>query len=324
MTLDEFVAQGWQDHTTDAEGVYGRFGDAPSLVTEAAHLPALAGLIVHVSAEHLGRFADGIAHLERLETLPVFDAASPPGKALLRSKAVLHHCAGNKDRAERCLAAGLSGGDVPEASDRIRMLAVASSALVGQKQMDRARADFEEAIALASYGPTKEDPASRALAVTSHNIATEFENRAELTDDERAMMLRCAFVSRDFWKIAGGWMEAERSEYRLTMSHLKAGDAKSALGHAKECLAIVESNGSDPFEAFFAREAIARANLAGRNAGAARREHEAMTALLPSIADESARKFAADELAKLATDLPAPRERTPRAPKAGVLKSPWK
>ena len=324
MTLEEFVSQGFADHTADAEGVFGRFGDAPSLVTEAAHLPMLAGLIVHVSGEHLGRWADGLAHLDRLEALPVFDASSPHGRSLLRSKAILHHCAGNTDEAARCLAAGTSGGDVPEASDRIRVLAVAASALAGQKQLDRARADLEEAVSLAAYGPGKDDPASRALAVTSHNLAVEFEKRDELNDDERALMLRCALISRDFWKIAGGWLEAERSEYRLTMSHLKAGDARSALGHAKECLSVVEANGSDPFEAFFAREAIARASLAGRNAGAARREHEAMTALLPSIADEGARKFAQDELAKLAADLPAPRERTPRAPKAGVLKSPWK
>lgn len=324
MTLDEFVSQGFADHGNDAEGVFARFGDAPSLVTEAAHLPMLAGLIVHVSAEHLGRFADGLAHLERLEALPVFDAASPQGKSVLRLKAALHRCAGNNEEESRCLAAGLSGGDVPEASDRIRVLAVASSALVGQKQLERARADFEEAIALAGYGPTKDDPAARALAVTSHNLACEFENRAELTDDERAMMLRCASVSRDFWKIAGGWMEAERSEYRLAMSHLKAGDSKTALGHGKECLSIVESNGADPYESFFAREAIARARLAGREIGGARRERDAMAALLPSIADENSRKYAEGELAKLDASIPPPRERAPRPPRSGALKSPWK
>src|SRR5262245_32744763 len=142
MTLDEFVSQGFADHGDDAAGVYARFGDAPSLVTEAAHLPMLASLITHVSGEHLGRWADGVALLERLETLPVFDASSPQGKAVLRSKAVLHRCAGNKDEEARCTAAGLTGGDVPEASDRIRILAIAASALAFQKQMDRARDDL--------------------------------------------------------------------------------------------------------------------------------------------------------------------------------------
>jgi hypothetical protein len=324
MTLDEFVSQGWTDHGDDAAGVFARFGDAPSLVSEAAHLPTLAALITHVAGEHLGRWADGVALLERLEALPVFDAASPQGKAVLRSKAVLHRCAGNKDEEARCTAAALTGGDVPEASDRVRILAVAASALAGQKQLDRARADLEEAVALAAYGPSKEDPAARALAVTSHNLAVEFERKDELTDDERALMLRCAFVSRDFWKIAGGWMEAERSEYRLAMSHLRAGDARTALSHAKECLACIEANGSDPYEAFFAREAIARAHLSARHADAARRERDAMAALLPSIADEGSRRYAEGEFAKLDGSLPAPRERAPRPPKAGALKSPWK
>ena len=324
MTLEEFVSQGWQDHGDDAAGVFGRFGDAPSLVTDAAHLPALAALIVHVSGEHLGRWADGVAHLERLESLPVFDAASPHGKAVLRSKAVLHRCAGNKEEEERCTAASLTGGDVPEASDRIRILAVASSALAGQKQLDRARADLEEAVALAAYGPTKDDPAARSLAITSHNLAVEFEKKDELTDDERALMLRCAFVSLDFWKIAGGWMETERAEYRLAMSHLKAGDAKNALGHARQCLAVIEANGSDPYEAFFAREAIARAHLGARHSDSARRERDAMAALLPSIADEGNRSYAEGEFAKLDASLPEPRERAPRPPKSSGLKSPWK
>jgi hypothetical protein len=324
MTLDEFVNQGWADHGDDAAGVFGRFGDAPSLVTEPAHLPMLAALMTHVAGEHLGRWADGVALLERLETLPVFDAASPQGKAVFRSKAVLHRCAGNKEEEERCTAAGLTGGDVPAASDRIRILATAASALAYQKQLDRARADFEEAVALASYGPSNDDPAARALAVTSHNLAVEFEKKDELSDDERALMLRCAFVSRDFWKIAGGWMEAERSEYRLAMSHLKAGDAKTALGHAMECLAVVEANGSDPYEVFFAREAIARAHLAARHGDSARRERDAMSALLPSIADEQSRSYAEGEFAKLDAALPAQRERAPRPPKSGALKSPWK
>jgi hypothetical protein len=49
-----------------------------------------------------------------------------------------------------------------------------------------------------------------------------------------------------------------------------------------------------------------------------------MAALLPSIADEGSRRYAEGEFAKLDGSLPAPRERAPRPPKAGALKSPWK
>jgi hypothetical protein len=139
--------------------------------------------------------------------------------------------------------------------------------------------------------------------VTANNIAVEFENRATLTDDERAMMLRAAVVARRFWGIAGGWMETERAEYRLALSNIKARNAEAALRHGEECLRIVEANGSDAGEAFFAHEAIARARLAAGDKAAAKRERDRMAEILPTIADEEFRSFAAGELPKLDADL---------------------
>jgi hypothetical protein len=300
MTLDDFVSQGWRDHATDAEGVLARLPEAAGIATELRHLPAIAGLTVHVAGEHLGRWVRGIEVLENLERLPFFDPSTAEGKAVLRSKAVLHRCAGNADEEARWFAAARSGGDIPEDSDRVRVLAVAAAALLGQKRLAEASRDFEEAVRLASYGPTKADPAARALAVTGHNLACELETTEALTDPERALMLRAAAVSRTFWEIAGGWMETERAEYRLAMSHVKAGNSSEALTHAQECLRIVAENGMDPGEAFFAHEAIARAQIAGGNLAAAMEARGTMEACLPRIADESFRIYCAGELAKLA------------------------
>jgi len=321
MTLDEFVSKSMEQHTADAEGVFARLPEGVALVSEPAHLPPLAHVISHVSGEHLARWADGIALLESLERLPVFDAATPQGKAVLRQKAVLHRCAGDVESSERFLAAAAVGGDVPAASDRIRMLAIASTAFAFQGRMDEARRDFEEAVALAAYGPTKEDPAARALGVTAHNIAVTFENRDAPTDDERALMLRGAFVSREFWRIAGGPTEAGLAEYRLAMSHLKAGDAATALTHANEYLRIADDNGKEPGDVFFAHEAIARSHLAAGDVAAARAERAAMNDVLPTIADETFRAVCAGELAKL--DAALPRKRPARDPLA-ALRSPWK
>jgi len=299
MTLDQFCSQGWNDHATDAAGVFARLPEGLAMVESPQHVLLLTGLVVHVAGEHMGRWAEGVALLERLERSPHFVASSPTGKALSRSKAVLHRCAGNREAEARAFAAGRTGGDVPEASDRIRVLAIAAAALVGQKRMAEAAADFEEAVRLAAYGPDKADPAARALAITGNNLAVEFENRPTLSADERGMMLRAAEVARRFWEIAGGWTETERAEYRLAMSHIKAGDAATALRHANECLRIVEANGSDAGEAFFAHEAIAQAlRCAGDFAGAIG-ERARMTAILPTIADEGFRSFAAEELARL-------------------------
>lgn len=299
MTLDDFISQGWRDHAADAEGVLARLPDGIGCATELRHLPALAGLAVHVAGEHLGRWAEGIALLARMEGLPFFDASTPEGKAVLRSKAVLYRCAGNEAEEGRWLAASRSGGDIPEASDRVRVLAVAAAAFLGQKRLAEAARDFEEAVRLASYGPTQADPAARALAVTGNNLACEIEERDSRTEDERALMLRAAETARVFWAIAGGWKETERAEYRLAMSYLKAGDAAAALSHALECLRIVTENGTDPGEAFFAHEAIARARLAGGDRAAATEARAAMETHLPKIADESFRSYCAGELARL-------------------------
>jgi hypothetical protein len=303
MTCKEFVSRGWADHATDAEGVFARLPKGIELIAEPGHLAAFSGLCVHVAGEHLGRWADGVVLLDHLARLSVFDPASPEGKTVMRSMAILHRCAGNREEEARCFAACRIGGGVPEASDRIRLLAVAAAALLGQKRLAEARRDFDEAVALAAYGPSAEDPAARALAVTGNNLACEFEGMPVLGDDERAMMLRAAQIGREFWGIAGGWTEAERAEYRLAMSHIKAGDPETALLHARRCLAIVDENGSDPGEAFFAFEAVARARLAGGDVPSARTGRDRMASLLPTVADESFRVLCEGELARLDADL---------------------
>lgn len=305
MTLEEFVSQGWRDHAKDAAGVFARLPEGVLLVSKAEELPALAGLMVHVAGEHLGRWSDGLALLECLEGLPVFDATNPSGKAVLRSKAVLHRCLGDSISEARLTKASLTGGNLPEASDRVRVLTVAAAALLGQKQIERASADLETAMELAAYGPTKEDPAARALAVTANNLAVELEQRPERTEAERALMLRSAEIALKFWIVAGGWMEHERAEYRLAMSHLKAGNTSQAFDHAQTCLRIVQENGPDPGEEFFAREALARARLALGDADSAHSDRDVMHGLVAKITDDAFREYCLEELSKLDRDVKA-------------------
>jgi tetratricopeptide (TPR) repeat protein len=305
MTLEEFVGKGWQDHATDAEGVFARLPEGLALVRDKAHLPALGGLVVHVAGEHLGRWDEGLALLERLTALPEWDPATPEAKAVRRGESVLHLCAGREAEAARLEEAGRSGGGLPAASDRIRVLATAASALGARKRTDDARRLFEDALALASYGPGKADPAARALAMTGNNLAVELENRPVRTPAERDLMLRAAHAGRTWWEVAGGWTEVERAEYRLAMSHLKAGDGAAALRHATRCREVVRENGDPPDEGFFAHEAMALAYAAVGDAEAARRERDAAAARLPAIADEGFRSYCAGELARLHASLTA-------------------
>ena len=65
---------------------------------------------------------------------------------------------------------------------------------------------------------------------------------------------------------------------------------------------IVEKNGDDPFEAFFAHEALALAHHALGDAAAARREGDAAAALLPKI-EEDSRAYCEGESKKLGATL---------------------
>jgi hypothetical protein len=299
MTLEEFVERGFADHSTDAEGVFRRLPEGLPLADTPRRAFLLANLATHVAGEHLQRFDEGLAFLGRIEALPAFDAAAPEGKGVRRLGATLHLCAGRKDESERLLALAQPGGAIPAASTRIRVLATASSARSYQGRTEEAGALLDEALALAAYGPGKEDPASRDLAVTGHNMACALEEKKGRTEAETAFMLRAAAMSRKYWEIAGDATSVERAEYRLAMSHIAAGMFREALGHGRECLAVIAANGADPGEEFFGRWTVARA-LAGLGDGAAARaERDAAAALLPRIEDPEFRALAGKELAVL-------------------------
>lgn len=298
MTLDEFVSQGWNDHGDDAAGVFARLPDGVALVAEAKHHPALAALVTHVSGEHLGRWADGLALLDRMMERPGFDASTPEGKAVLRSKAVLARCAGDLANEARWEEASRVAA-FPEASNRIRVLAVAAAAYLGRRRIDEARRDLEEALALASYGPDAKDPAARALAVTCNNMASDLETRPARDAGETDLMLRAADLALRFWRLAGGPTEELYAEYRLAMSHIAALRPSSALAHAERALAIARANAPCPADEFFAHEAVCRARRGFGDAAGAQSARDAAAALLPSIDDAGTREWCASELAKL-------------------------
>lgn len=299
MDLDAFVGQGWNDHAKDPDGVWRRLPEGLALVQKAGDVPSLAGLAVHVSGEHLGRWDEGLAFLARLEALPVVAKGSPESKSLGRSKAILHRCKGDFAAADRLVLESRTGGDVPEASDRIRVLAVAAAALAGQRRTADALRDWKAALALAAYGPTKADPASRALAVTGNNLACDLEEKKGRTSEETALMLEAAATGRRYWEIAGTWREVSMAEYRLAMSLIQAGESRSAVEHARLCVSIVDANESDPDQRYFSRDVLARALHAAGDRTAARAERDLAAAALPQMKDAGTREYCEGELAKL-------------------------
>lgn len=305
MSMKDFVGQGWSDHANDAQGVFDRLPQALEWVVESGDALNLSALVVHVAGEHLGRWDDGLDLLSRLHEHPACADDDLARAALRRSQAVLHHCAGSHEARDACLSEGRDPAR-PEASSGVRVWAIATSALAGQGRTEEAIEAFGKALELAAYGPDAEDPAARALAISSNNLACELEERAARGPAEDDLLREASRAARRFWEISGNWMNVERAEYRLAMTHVALGEPEAALSHARLCLEICEANGAEPGEFFFAHEARAKASHAGglaREAGEARDEAEKQ---LDAISNEGFRDFCRGELKKLDERLQGP------------------
>lgn len=251
MSLDQFLSQGWADHATKAADVAARLPQALSLVEKNEQIPALAGLATHVFGEHLGQWKQGIEYLNRLRALPVFTAGTESDNALLRSVAALEVAGGDKSSLTTFAD-----------SDRIRVLAVAASALAGLERPADGKALFMQALSLAK-GLAKTDPANRALAVTGNNLAAGLELKTPRTSADTELMLLAAEIGRTYWEIAGTWKEMAWAEYRWAQSLSRAGRGDEARGHAEKMMAIWQQHDvGGAMEAFYAFEARAQAEKA--------------------------------------------------------------
>ncbi|MEO8674748.1 MAG: hypothetical protein ABI569_04165 [Casimicrobiaceae bacterium] len=250
MKFDAFLEQAWADHAERAEEVAQRLDQGYALIETPAQIAPLARILAHVDGEHLARWADGVARLERLRAHAQWRDDGEGAVVVRRLVAALM----------------LGGGDEPatpmSAADRAQAHAVAASALAAQGRRSDAIRHFGAALSAAAPGIADGDPAVRALAVTSNNLAATLEELPSRDAEETEAMLDAARASREYWARAGGWLETERAEYMLAKCHLAAGDAQSALAHAEECAAICERNGADAFEQFFAQGMLALAHRA--------------------------------------------------------------
>lgn len=256
MDYEPFLDQAWTDHATDAAAVAQRLADqALGHVTAPDRVFPIAHLAHHVFGEHLGQWAAGLAFLDRLRALPVVQ--DDDAQAIRRYQAALRLAAGAAD--ER------AGFDT---SGRIRVTALAAANLAAHDAA-RSEALLDEAVAAAEAAALPDrDPAHRQLGIAGNGIAATLEETARRDASQTQLMLRAARVARRFWALAGTWLETERADYRLAISHLQAGDLPQARQHAQDCLATVQAHGSVPLEAFFGWEARGRVDrAAGQRTG---------------------------------------------------------
>ena len=296
--VSAFVDGAWPRHDKEAAQV---FTSGAELIEQAdqADLQPLGRLLFHVGAEHLGRFDEVLAVLERLRARPTCAPASPDARALWRFTAAAHLCAGEGPAAAAAEAHAARDSGLPAESDRGAIHALAAAALVGQRRVPEAARLFELALAAASYGPQRSDPLARALAVSSNNLAADLCERAARTPDEDRLMLTAAEASRTFWEIAGDWIHVERAEYRLAIACAALADGTRALEHARTALAMCAAHEADDTERFFANEALVRAALAAGDRAQAGDARTAAARHLEAISDAGSKAWCAGELAKL-------------------------
>ena len=282
-----FVDQAWRDHGDDPRGTADRLADALPLIRAEPQIADLAALAHHVYGEHLGAWREGLAFFDRIPGLPTYAMEGTSGQALRRCIASLTLASGIDD-----LRPGLSR------SDRIRVGAMAASNLV-ERDVARAATLFEDALEQArSTDLAADDPANRTLAVTGNSLACALEQTVERDPKERELMIVAAQAARQYWEVAGTWLETERAEYRLAMTWLQAGDPAQARHHAEACLAIVDANNGAALEWFFGHEAAALAEHALGNT-AARAEAVAAARRAFEQLDAGDKSWCAETLTKL-------------------------
>jgi hypothetical protein len=275
--FDAFLARAWADHGDHASAVAERLRAGP-VPDSPARVKALARLEVHVFGEHLGRFDEARARLDRLADLPA--AADDEVRSALRvGRATLDLAQGRPEPT-----AGLSAAEALQAESG------AAALCNGRSERGQARTLIASA-RRRLRGMADAPPAlHRPLAIACNNMSWSLIERGAARDaDDTAAMLELAQASREHWSQAGTWLEVERADYTLARASLEAGDGDAALVHAERCLAACAANEAPLFEQFYAHEALVRVHLARHDAAAAQRHLEQLHAVFERLdADDQA------------------------------------
>lgn len=266
MPVAERVALAWSIHGVDPEGVAASLPDMIE-ACDAQHAPSVAGLVVHVLGEHLGRWEEGLACL----------AALPADPSVSRSVAALEQAAGR-------------GTDL-EGSDRARVLAIAASAVAGHGRVEEAGAWLEEAEGIVR-GLADDDPAVRVTAISANNLATV------LLDLERdaagdGLLRRSAALALRAWRRAGTWHHELRAEILLAKASASLRAADDSVKHANRAIQIGTGSQAPALDMLLAYEALGLALLASGNEVGAGTAARGARALLGDV--ESLERAGAEE-----------------------------
>ncbi|EPX6947545.1 MULTISPECIES: hypothetical protein [Vibrio] len=237
--FDAFMSECWQHHEENPEQIYAQLETALSEVKDVTQIERIFALMLHTAIGHLQCPEQFLTCLEHFDERKVAESL-----AFQRSIAVARYFVDGTDNME-----------LLEEQEQRRVYALISNELSALAQLELA----SQWLVKAALGMTPNDaegPLARAFAITANNLACQYEALAERTCMETSKMLEAATLALDYWKVAGGWMQEERAEYRLAMSLLKADKPQEAKVHAERCEDICQQHGSDALELFHAHDLL--------------------------------------------------------------------
>jgi hypothetical protein len=143
--------------------------------------------------------------------------------------------------------------------ERVRALGSAAAICLGRGEAAHSLRLIAAARAELGRMPGASAADHRPLAVACNNMTWELHDRGDArTPGDTDAMLEIAAACRDHWRHAGTWLEVERADYGLAMTHLSARRADDAMRHAAQCLAACIAHEAAPYELFYGHEAMAR------------------------------------------------------------------
>lgn len=238
--FETFINQCWQQHEAEPVQIYTQLEQALAQVESIKHAERILPLMLHTSIGHLHRPVQFLDSLDKLENGVVTQCL-----ARQRAKLVAQYFVDGNES----LIASL------EVVDQRRVFAQIANELSAMNKLAQASEWLVKATAGLKVDSTTE-PLARSIAITGNNLACQYEELAQRSEMDIQNMLEAATLALQYWKIAGGWMQEERAEYRLAMSFLKAGEPSKAKIHAQRCEEICQNNGGDAFELFCANDLL--------------------------------------------------------------------
>ncbi len=147
-----------------------------------------------------------------------------------------------------------------------------------------------------------DDDPNRRFAVDLNNEVWSRLDAGHLDPDvaDRERVLYAAYASAHHWHVVGNVANHARAEHLISRAACIAGFPDQALYHARRCVELVEgaADAMADWDLGFALEALARAQAATGDVGAARATYSRATEVAEAIADPDERTIVEGELAR--------------------------